>query len=147
MRWNLALFAVAGSLGCGSPTGSMGAASTYVLRTVAGDPVPAVYSTSEHTTVRVLADTLLLLIGGAGEHRVTRHMTSPLSSSTETTVRYVIELHWSRDGRRLELGYLCPPNALCVAPPHLRGELTDGGLIVSYALGARVPQLFERIDD
>ena len=146
MRWNLALFAAAGALGCGSPTGFMGAASTYVLRTVAGDPLPAVYSTNEHRTVRVLADTLLLLIGGAGEHRVTRQVTSSLSGSTETTVRHVLELQWSRDGRRLELGYICPPNALCIAPPHLRGELTDGGLTVSYALGARVPQLFERID-
>jgi hypothetical protein len=133
------------AIGCGSPTDADLLAGTYVLRGIAGEPLPALAWETEYTAVHILADTLHLVPGGRGEVRrtVEVHSFVPQPSQQVSSMRSELGIRLHRG--RLELTHVCPPNANCVAGPHLIGQLTAEGLTFDTGDGIRVPLVYERI--
>jgi hypothetical protein len=121
--------------------------TVYVLRTVAGSPVPAVVLDNGYAVVTFLADTLRLQPDGSGVQVVVERTRD--SGQPETESSEVRPLTYTVAGSRIAISIVCPPTALmlCAAPPHYRGTLTPTGLRLERALEYRVPLVYERVDE
>ncbi len=129
-------------VGCGEPAAIV-TGEAYVLRSIAGEAVPAVFAESDMVRVRILADTLVLAEDRTG-YEVQRLETLTKTDGSLETYRSVMSLTWSvRDGR-LAIAYDCPDFASCIEPPHLVGRATGTGVVFDYSLG-RTPLVFERV--
>jgi hypothetical protein len=133
------------AVGCGSPTDSNPLAGTFVLRTIAGEALPALAWETEYTAIHIIADTLLIPPRGRAEERRTAEVHSSVPHHSQKVHTTSSEIGIRLAAGRLELSYVCPPNANCVAGPHLIGRLTDVGLTFETASGMRVPLVYERI--
>lgn len=138
------LTAACGLASCGEST-EPEVADAYVLRSVAGDQLPAVFLDGDFATLRILADTLFLKEDGTGYEARLSEMVDKADGSTnryssETNLDYVLA------NGRIEISYECADMGSCIAPPHLAGAVTITGLVCDVSLG-RVPLLFERLDD
>lgn len=140
----MTLVCAALSLACGELFGP-DLEGVYVLRRVAADTLPAVLYTNDHVTVRVLNESLHFTSARRGT-RITLRESQPLSGEPPTGLRRGEATFGFRvtDGR-IEVAFDCPPNANCVAPPHLVLRRTADGLQADFALGGRVPLIYERL--
>jgi hypothetical protein len=121
----------------------------YVLRTVAGEPVPTVAFSGELATVTLIADTIVLRHDGTGtESSVTTAVSSvSIRNPAHDPLRPVVsQFRWERQGDALAIEFGCPDNASCVAPPHRTGRFTATGLELGYALSWRTPLVYERVE-
>ena len=128
------------SLGPGS------SASMYVLRTVAGDPLPAILVDNEHATVVSIADTIWLEPDGTGVEVATERSTDKGTARTvvhrdERPFSYTLE----RD--RIAVSFECNDVIIrsCAPPPHLLGVLRASGLVLESTLYHRTPLVYELI--
>lgn len=127
---------------CGEPVAIV-AGETYVLRSIAGDAPPAVFTESDVVRVRIIADTLVLAEDLTG-HEVQHLETLTKADGSIETYRSVMSLTWSVRGGLLAIAYDCPDFASCIEPPHLAGTVTGAGVTFDYSLG-RTPLVFERV--
>jgi len=131
------------TFGCSEPVSPGDIAGTYVLQRVANDPLPAVLYTVNGMSVRVIAETLQFTPDLRGRLSTNREIESPgapiepASWATAFTFRFISE--------RIEVAFPCPPNADCLAPPHLVLRQTADGLLADFALGARTPLVYARL--
>ena len=141
----ITLLSVLLPLACGDPLSPSDVAGTYALQRVAGDTLPAVLYTNDNVTVRVFADTLRFTVDHRGA-LITVRESEPLAGGPSTG-----PVHWETPFTfrivedRIEVGFECPINANCVAPPHLVLRRTPTGLRADFALGARLPLSYERV--
>jgi hypothetical protein len=140
----LLLTATCSLASCGESTAPE-VAEAYVLRSVAGEQLPAVFLDGDFATLRILADTLFLAEDGTGYEARLSEMVDKADGSTnrysnETNLDYVLA------NGRIEISYECADMGSCIEPPHLAGAVTITGLLCDVSLG-RVPLLFERLDD
>lgn len=135
----LPILAALAPAGCDSPLSPSEVAGTYVLALVNDAPLPAVVSENEWGTVTILADTLRLHSDRRGEgitvQREERHYQGGLEISTNKLQR---TFGFTLKDRRIEIHFPCPPNANCIAGPHLVGHPTGEGLELSSAYGKLV---------
>ena len=130
-------------LGCSESLSPTDIAGTYVLRRVANDPLPAVVWAENGVTIRVIAETLQFTPDSRGRLSSIRELESasgpiqPDSWVTDFTFRLVDD--------RIEVAFPCPPNADCVAPPHLVLHKTGDWVVADYAGGTRTPLLYARL--
>jgi len=119
-------------------------AEVHVLRSVAGDPLPAVYRDGDFATLHILADTLFLANDGTGREV---RLSETVDKGDGSTNRYtsVTNFDYVLANGRIEIAYECADMGSCIAPPHLAGAVTITGIAVDLSLG-RVPLLFERLD-
>lgn len=121
-------------------------AGTYVLRDVAGDPLPAAVNEVQGATVVAAADTLRFEADGRGT--VTRAYAF-VHDDGRTDAMAVVPTPFSYavvDGR-IRVAFDCPIDALalCVEAPHLVLRADGDALRAEYSLGMRVPQRYERV--
>jgi hypothetical protein len=138
IRLIYALAVVAGS--CRSTTEPLG--EVYVLRSIAGVPMPAPYAPNLEFSARKIADTLFLGADGTGDaHTVMEESLGGRVFTFNEGVTY------TRRGNDVEVSYECPPNALalCVAPPHLIGKVTATGIQFVESRVSRAPLVYERV--
>lgn len=147
MRWTSALTAlgVAATIGCRDSVSPRAPAGTYALRSIRGEALPAQEFENAFVTSMIVADTLRLRADGTGTQR--RIAIYVGGTASPQHVDATTELHYVVGNDRIEITFVCPPNASCVAGPHVIGTLTLSGFTVSWALGARVPQDFAAIDE
>ena len=134
-----ALVALLALIACDDPIRPQDVAGTYVLRTVRGQPLPAVLWETDHTQLRVLADTLRLNADGTGSEAWLLEFTGQHASESgrsESALRFEV-----RDGR-LEGSYL----SVLAVIQLLRGEFTPSGLRLDVAKHAEGPLEFIRAD-
>jgi hypothetical protein len=125
------------TISCGTTTGPIQVPpSTYVLRRVAGDPLPAVLVTTDLVQVRVFSDSIRLSSDGTGTISGVRQ-TTLLTPGTpaEAPEPITIPIHYRNQIDRLEIDFDCPPQANCIPPPHLIATVQQGGLQVYWAPG------------
>jgi len=118
---------------------------TYVLRSVAGDALPALFRDGDFATLNIIADTLFLVSDGTGYEVQLFEMVSKADGSSHTYTS-VSNLDYAVADGNIEISYECPDLASCIEPPHLTGAVTITGIVFDFALG-RVPLQFERLDN
>jgi hypothetical protein len=133
-------------LACGDALGPGDIAGTYALRRVAGDTLPAVLYTTGTVTVRVFADTLRFALDHRGAQITVRESDPVAGGPSGGPVHWESLFTFRIVEGRIEVGYDCPPGADCVAPPHLVLRPIPNGLQADFALGGRLPLIYERVD-
>ena len=139
--------AVAAAAACSDGLNPFDPADVYVLRTVGGEPLPALGSQHGDVTVHIVADTLRLRLNGSGSHSGVQRIVSPGSGPDGNLIPQSGDFTYEQVGDRVEITFACPPNALCIRGPHIVGRLVGDILEVELSLGLRVPQIFERVSD
>ena len=142
-----ALLAGTLALGCGDSLGPYDVAGRYALQAIAGEALPAVSFTGAYVTVRVIAETLLLRADGTGTakvHAEVEELSLP-PGARRSDQRWERALRFRTTDDRLEIEFVCGPAQLCARPPHLIAQRRGSTLLVEYALGERVPQLYRRL--
>ena len=138
--------AAALAMGCGDSLSPAGVAGTYVLRTIDGDSLPttpAISGPRTDYTIVVVADTLRLAPDGSGMLVTIEDIVHEGSGGEVERVRVDAALHFSTSDGRIEITFVCPPNALmnCAPGPHMTARLASDGLSVSRPSGKVVNQL------
>jgi hypothetical protein len=131
------------------PVGPLaGDGELYVLRSVAGDDVPALILVGDYTSWEVVADSILLRDDGTGRQVVVRRAVYPDAPAAES-VREVIDFEYQMDGTRITVSLPCADSPAatnsCLAPPHYSGTRADGAITFDLVLGYLTPFVFERV--
>ncbi len=142
-----ALIALAASglaTACEGPTRPLEVSGTYVLRQIAGEPLPAIIARDSGSALLLLADTLRLEAGGRGLVARSTMLVS-IHAPADGPFRAESPLVYRVSGSRIEITYVCPPNASCVAGPHLIARRTSLGLEGFESVGEGRSVAYERI--
>lgn len=116
---------------CSAPTiGTRYGVGTFVLRTVDGQPLPALTQVSSTLRAYVLSDTIRWYSSGEYDEMQLRRdeFISPPSVAIQrvfTSGRYVVR------GDSVQFMPDCPPNALCAAPP-FASRAPDGTITTAF---------------
>lgn len=130
------------------PGAAGGRPATYVLRTVAGQPVPATLVANENVTITAVADTFRLATGSTGMQVSVQRTASPSTAQEGEVHRFETSLTYERRGDGIAISLECIDVVFrtCIAPPHYTGTFTASGLILlGTALNLRLPLAYERI--
>lgn len=92
------------------------------------DVSPPVVLENDLARIEVLSDELRLNEDGTARRAVTQRIDYTSSALRDTTESWTEEYLYEVDGTTIEMGALCPPNALCAPPPHAWGRVTGDGL-------------------
>lgn len=113
-------------------------AETFVLE----EPVVLQWSSVRAT---LLADTLRLNPDGSALRSGRTHF--DYDDYRDTTVHMSSPYRHHTEGPRIELEFVCPPNALCAPPPHLWGLAGSKTLVLKAAEDPRPTLRYRRIWD
>jgi hypothetical protein len=140
------LFVVASACSDSLAPGELGQA--YRLVSVANDVLPTALYTTESGTLRILSQSVRFGPKGAGSISETTELLppgadAPAAGPTETT----FGLHWTEVDDRIEIEFDCPPNANCVAGPHLIARVDGHALRATWGprISARSPLRYEEV--
>jgi hypothetical protein len=129
---------------CDSPAGPMEGGEAYELKSVAGDEVPAIVLQNEHVTVVLLADTLRFFGEGRGVELRHQEVTYTNGPETPEVSRIETAFGYGIAGDSIEISYVCPSFASCIAGPHLTGRVDGGVLRLNAGFGVHV---YERVPE
>lgn len=115
---------------CDSPLSPSQVAGTYVLMPAEGTTLPVVVIDDEWITVSVLADTIRLRGDRSGEHARTQIAELHAAEDPPSVSTWRTEFHYRIRRGRIEISYICPPNALCTPPPHEIGRFEGDGFVL-----------------
>ncbi|HJU70181.1 MAG TPA: hypothetical protein VJ650_18240 [Gemmatimonadaceae bacterium] len=127
---------------CDDPLSPRDVAGTYVLRSVRGTPVPAVFQEAEQSRLHVLADTLRLHADGTGMETWLLQSTGVHAWGPDRRQR---SLRFEIRRGRIEATYLCGPAENCAHVVGLRGQLSGSELRADPHLYGAGPVVFERV--
>jgi hypothetical protein len=121
-------------------------AGTYVLTAVGNNRLPTELYRTDYVIVRVLADTLRLNSDGTATSSTNRSVESRLSGVPDSGSEHVVTpAHYLTRSGRVEITFDCPPNASCIAGPHLIGVPSIGGLDVDFVIANNAALSYRRI--
>jgi hypothetical protein len=137
---------------CTSPNEPRRIGNAFVLRSIDGVALPALWAQGENVTARMTSATLTLRDDGTGTwHAVIEE------TPGGTTIPFDDDLTYVLDGTNIELTYVCNDvlapflsgsmgsGADCIAGPHLVGVMTPLGLTITASLVTRAPMVFESV--
>lgn len=140
---------VALTLSCTGDLGPAVGSSTYVLREVAGDPLPTVLASNEFGSIIVYSDTIRLRHDGTGTISGVRAFEPlqagiPIEEPTWGTADIRFQARWDRT----EIAYVCPVNANCAPPPDLIAAQQGPHLHVIWgpSLRGRSPMIYAEVE-
>src|SRR4051812_1300422 len=149
MRARLLLLATAPLLlatSCRDITAPLDYDSNYTLTSIAGDPLPARSFENDYMRMTSIAETLRFRPDGTGNRVSVERVEYVAGGTAPEELHFEAPFHYSVVDGRVQIGFDCPPNALCAAPPHMLGRLTSDGIRFDYVLGARVPQQYLKVE-
>jgi hypothetical protein len=120
----------------------------YMLVSVAGDALPTELFTSESGTLLVLSQTIRFGPKGAGSITETTELVLPgAGAPAASPVAVTSGLHWTEADGRVEVEFDCPPNAQCVAGPHLIASVDGQALRATWGphISGRSPLRYEEV--
>jgi hypothetical protein len=116
----------------------------YVLRTVGGEPLPAIVNQVGGVTLRVAGDTLRLRPNGTGIRSLVQ-LLEPATSDAPETVRSSSSFTYVIAGDDLRIDFACPPEASCIRGPHIVGRLDGDLLVAEHQRFPHLTQIYERV--
>ncbi|HEX6038343.1 hypothetical protein [Longimicrobium sp.] len=125
--------------GCDSAT-DVEVAARYAL-----DVDPPVVIRNENVRIELLQDNLWLQEDGRARREVTERLDYLVPGPRDTTLTYTEHYVYDVKGSTIEMGAVCPPNALCTPPPHVWGRVTDDGLELHLAFDPDVLLTYRRL--
>lgn len=128
---------------CGSPFGPVELGDAYQLTSVSGEALPAIVLENEHATIVVLSDTLRFFADDRGVQVRHQEVTEASTPETPAIQRHERAFGYRITGDRIEIAFVCPPNASCVAPPHLVGRIEGDVMRLDSWEGNQ--QVYERV--
>ena len=133
-----------GAVSCSHDVTAVQPGDRYVLRSVAGQTLPALVQQNVNFTSRVVADTIVLRPDGTGTMTIElRFGGSPAPEESGQTER--LEFIWTVSGNTMTINFVCPGFALCVQTPHYVGEVIRTGIRFDKAMEYRTPLQFELV--
>ena len=129
------------TLSCNDPTGPLVDDARYDLVHIAGEALPAQAFQTDLVRVTTESETLRFRADGTGSDIRSQLVEQPAGATPEE-MHFDTPFHYVVANGRIQIGFDCPPNASCVAPPHMIGRMTSAGISFDYVLGARTPQEF-----
>jgi hypothetical protein len=132
--------------GCGESLNPSDVLGIYVLQQVANDPLPAVLHSNDDVTVRVFAETLYFASTARGTFSTVREA-EPATGEPPSSANFKTGFGFQTIDDGIEVGFDCPINANCVAPPHLVLRWISDGLRADFALSARTPLIYARLPE
>ena len=143
----ITLFAVLTSA-CGDSLAPGELGQEYTLVSVDGDILPTALYTTPSGTLRVLSQSIRFGPKGAGSITETVELVppgadEPTAGATQTT----FGMHWAEVDGRVEIEFDCPPNAQCVAGPHLVASVDRQALRATWGphVSGRSPLRYEEV--
>ena len=138
-----ALAIVAGT-GCSDSVGPDGFAGRYDLDRYEGQALPAIALETSAGRSIVVAERITLGDNGTGLIERTLRTVQYQPSIDETfPVRSVVTFKVVAD--RIEITYVCPPNADCIAGPHLVGERSGNSLVLAWPPSSKSASVYKRV--
>ena len=129
---------------CGDPTGPGRFAGSYRLDRYEGVPLPATTYQAGTTSVTILQQSLMLGEEGTGVASSTTRVVDPDTPQGEENTFSQLLRFEVRNGM-IEITFVCPPDADCIAGPHLVGTRVDGGLALSPPTSSRPASIYRRV--
>ena len=137
-------FVVLAVVACSDTTGPDHFAGSYRLERYEGAALPAVTYQAGTTSVTILRQSLMLGEEGTGVATSTTRVVDPTTpQGSENTFSSL--LRFEVRGGKIEITYVCPPDADCIAGPHLVGERVDGSLVLSPPASSRPASIYRRV--
>ena len=128
---------------CDDPTGPGRFAGSYRLERYEGASLPATIYQSATMSVTILGQSLLLGEEGTGVATMTSRVVDAITpQGLETTTSSLLRFQ-VRNGV-IEITFVCPPDADCIAQPIL-GARIDGGLAVSSPASSKPASIYRRV--
>jgi len=121
-----------------------GPAGVYVLRSIAGQSLPAVIVSHESYHALMVADTIFLHADGTGGASQVKRVTEDPKDGERIRSEQIAYMY-KLAGDRLTVEIPCGPLASCLAPPHYAGTLSSNGLDLDLAINYRVPLHYEKV--
>jgi hypothetical protein len=126
--------------GCADSLGPLDG-DLYVLESIAGDPVPAPYVEDLGSDHRIVADSMSFAANGSGIRR-TVYDEDAADGGSYTQQE---EFTYTRAGNRIEIWFECADTAMCIAGPHLAGDIGDAAITFDVSVRTRKPLAFRRL--
>ena len=148
MRQNVVRSVIAFALlvvaACDNPTGPADFAGSYRLERYEGMSLPAISYQSGTTSVTVREASLVLGEEGTGVLTTTTRVVDAITPQGEEDTLSQLLRFDVREGR-MEITFVCPPNADCIAGPHLVGERIDDDLALSPRASSKPASIYRRV--
>lgn len=137
--------AAAFPLGCGDSVGPHTLAGRYELVRYEGNRLPAITNQSPSGTSYVVGQRFVIGADGTGTVSIAGK-TVDAAHPQGDAYSYSHPFTYRVRDNRIEITYVCPPNADCIAGPHLTGERLSGGLALSPPTSSKPASLYTRIE-
>jgi len=141
----LVVFAAVAAQSCSEPSGPDGLPGIYRLARFEGRELPAVMNQSSAGTVFIVSQRVILGDDGKGG-TLTEGRSIDDAHPQGSDFSYAQELSYVVRGGRIEITFICPPNADCIVGPHLVGEQIVGGLALGPPASSRPASTYKRVD-
>ena len=140
----LVIFAAVAVQACSDASGPDGLPGTYRLERFEARELPAVTNQSSAGTVFIVSQRVILGDEGKGG-TITEGRSVDDAHPQGSDFSYAQALSYVVRGARIEITFICPPNADCIAGPHLVGEQIDSGLALGPPASSRPASTYKRI--
>lgn len=121
------------ALGCSDPLAPDDVDGLYVLQRIGSEALPATLFENECYALRVISEAILLRSNGTGTISGVQQTMSCQDGDTARVARWVEKpIRFQVVGGRIEIEFVCGPNELCIAPPHVVAHRTSAGLRATY---------------
>ena len=136
--------ATVAALGCSNdPTGPDDFAGTYDLVRYEGSPIPVIQTQSSAGTVTIVAERILLGDDGKGI-KSTTVIEVNAQTPQGAPLAYASGFTYALVGSSIAITFICPPNASCIAGPHLVGERAGSDLILARPASSKPASVYAR---
>ena len=130
---------------CSDATGPGRFAGTYRLDRFQGQALPAVMFQGVGGATYIVNERIMLDDKGEGIIFTTSKTVDSQNPSGES-VSYARALSFTVRDARIEITYICPPNADCIAGPHIVGERVGRDLALAPPSSSKPASFYKRLD-
>jgi hypothetical protein len=138
------VLALAAGQACSDPTGSDRFVGTYQLTRYEGQTLPVTLQQTSAGSVSLIGERLVIGDNGKAHKSTTVHEVNaqtPLGAALSFAQQYAYVIR----GSRIELTFICPPDADCIFVSPIVGERSGSSLSLSPAASSKPASTYARV--
>lgn len=109
------------------------------------DVDPGVVYNTDEVRIHIMEDRIWLRDDATAQRQVVEHLNFSSPAQRDTTITHYEAYRYFRDGAAIELTAICDPRALCIAGPHLWGQMTSDGMELRWFRDPEVLLSYRRL--